>query len=415
MTLVASRPRASTGPASVVPPPVLALLQQADVGLDGARPWDLCLHRPDVLKQVAWGGSLAFGEAYVRGDWDCGRLDELFDRLLRVGAVRGLAAGRSIVARVAALAARLGDPQSPARARRAVRHHYDIHPQVYAAMLDPLRQYSCGFWQHASSLEEAQRHKLALIGEKLALEPGQRVLDIGCGWGGLAAWLAERHGVEVVGITLSQRQLDWARERWQGLPVRFELCDYRDLARLQERPFDRIVSVGMLEHVGPSHLRRFFREVRRALQPQGLALVHTIGFPRGTVATDPWIAAHVFPGGRLPAAGELADALGDDLLIEDWHGFGSDYDLTLMAWHVRFEQAWPQLRPLLTADGGPEAAERFRRFWRYYLLCCAGFFRARQGQLWQLVLSPADRSPTTPYRSVRPGPCPLASAGEIGR
>lgn len=184
--------------------------------------------------------------------------------------------------------------------------------------------------QAASSLEEAQRHRLALIGEKLALEPGQRLLDIG--------------------------------------------CDSLDLARLQERPFDRIVSVGMLEHVGPGHLRRFFREVRRALQPEGLALVHSIGDLRRTPATDPWIAAHVFPGGRLPAAGELADALGDDLLIEDWYGSGS------------------------------------------YLLCCAGVFRARQGQLWQLELSKADRSPTAaPYRSVRPGPCPLASAGEIGR
>jgi len=398
-----------------VPSPVLALLRQADVGLDGTRPWDLRLHRLDVLRRAALGGSLAFGEAYVRGDWDCERLDMLFDRLLRAGADRRFAAGRSLGGRLAELATRLVDPQSPVRARRAVRHHYDIHPQVYGAMLDPWRQYSCGFWQHASSLEEAQRHKLTLIGEKLALEPGQRVLDIGCGWGGLAAWLAERHGVEVVGVTLSERQRDWARERWQGLPVRFELCDYRDLAALEQRPFDRIVSVGMLEHVGPRHLHRFFRELRRALQPEGLALVHTIGYPKRTAATDPWIAAHVFPGGRLPAAGELADALADDLLIEDWHGFGSDYDLTLMAWHGRFEQAWPELRPLLAADGGPEAAERFRRFWRYYLLCCAGFFRSRQGQLWQLVLSPAHGTRTTPYRSVRPGPGPLAAAGEVGR
>ncbi|MEB3165537.1 MAG: cyclopropane fatty acyl phospholipid synthase [Cyanobacteriota bacterium] len=390
-------------PSVSLPPQLEALLDQADVRLDGRRPWDLRLHRPGVLAEVARRGSLGFGEAYVRGDWDCDALDQLFTRLLRVGADRRLAGGSALGASLAALAARLVDAQSPRRSRRAVRHHYDIHPAVYAAMLDPWRQYSCGYWQGASTLEQAQEAKLALIASKLDLTPGQRVLDIGCGWGGLAAWLADGHGVEVVGITLSPRQRDWARERWAALPVRFELCDYRDLAALAAGPFDRIVSVGMLEHVGPGHLGRFFQELHRALRPDGLALVHTIGYPRRTAATDPWIATHVFPGGRLPAAAVLADALAEDWLIEDWHAFGADYDPTLMAWCERFEAAWPRLQPLLAAAGdGPEGAERFRRHWRYYLLCCAAFFRARQGQLWQLVLSPADGLRPEPYRSIRP-------------
>lgn len=404
----AGRPAAAVAPHRGVPPVSLppqleTVLDQADVRLDGRRPWDLRLHRPGVLAEVARRGSLGFGEAYVRGDWDCDALDQLFTRLLRIGADRRLAAGAPLSAPLAALAARLVDPQSPRRSRRAVRHHYDIHPEVYAAMLDPWRQYSCGYWQGASTLEQAQEGKLALIAAKLDLAPGQRVLDIGCGWGGLAAWLADGHGVEVLGITLSQRQRDWARDRWADLPVRFELCDYRDLAALDAGSFDRIVSVGMLEHVGPGHLSCFFQQLHCALRLDGLALVHTIGYPRRTAATDPWIAAHVFPGGRLPAAAELADVLADDWLIEDWHAFGADYDPTLMAWYKRFEQAWPQLQHRVAATaGGDEGAERFRRYWRYYLLCCAAFFRARQGQLWQLVLSPADGLRPKPYRSIRP-------------
>ena len=393
------------------PATVQRVLDAADVAINGDRPWDLHVHDPSLWRRILWGGSLALGEAYCHGDWDCEALDELFSRLLQAGADRSLSQGKH-----PRLALRLSQDllvnlQSPTRSARAVRHHYDVHPQVYAAMLDPLRIYSCGYWQYAHSLEEAQLHKLRLICSKLDLRPGQRLLDIGCGWGGLAAHAAEHHGVTVVGVTLSVEQLLFARRRWSHLPLRFELCDYRQLDRLGETPFDRVVSVGMLEHVGPRNLAPFIACVRRSLRPDGLALLHTIGSRRRSRRTDAWIDTHVFPNGRLPSPGQLAAAVEPHFLIEDWQNFGPDYDRTLVAWHQRFEDAWPQLRWSLAAAGDLASADGFRRFWRYYLLCCAGFFRARQGQLWQLVLSPsqvAQGDLRPPYRSIRPDAAQLS-------
>jgi cyclopropane-fatty-acyl-phospholipid synthase len=333
--------------------------------------------------------------------------------LLLSQADRRLAQGGRLTTALWLLRDQLLNLQSPRRSTTVARHHYDIHPEVYAAMLDPWRQYSCAYWERATNLAEAQEHKLRLICEKLELRPGLRLLDIGCGWGGLAAYAARHYGVEVLGITLSTEQLSVARSHWGDLPLRFELCDYRHLNQLGDELFDRIVSVGMYEHVGPRNAHGFFAAVRRALRDEGLFLLHTIGYRCRSRRTDPWIDAHVFPHGRLPAPGELATALEGTWLIEDWHSFGPDYDRTLMAWHAKVEQAWPQLGPTL---GEPAAAQRFRRFWRYYLLCCAGFFRSRQGQLWQLVLSKANMStlpPTRPYRSIRGGDCVLANAAPL--
>jgi cyclopropane-fatty-acyl-phospholipid synthase len=214
----------------------------------------------------------------------------------------------------------------------------------------------------------------------------------------------------VVGITLSTEQLRFAQERWKGLPLSFHLCDYRKLGELLDRPFDRIVSVGMYEHVGPKNGRTFFRAVRNLLRADGLFLLHTIGYRTTTRRTDPWIDTHVFRHGRLPSPQDLGGDLQSDFLIEDWHNFGPDYDRTLMAWWRRFEAAWPSLSGEIAASRGEAGAEEFHRFWRYYLLCCAGFFRSRQGQLWQLVLSRADQpqhEPRPPYRSIRPGACAL--------
>jgi len=396
-----------------LPPVVEAVLNTADVRLDGDRPWDLRLNGSDGTRNLARAvlarGSLGLGESYVDGLWDCAALDELFTRLLLARGDSRLAQGNGLRGAAWVLRDRLFNLQSPARSSQVVRRHYDIAPQVYEAMLDPWLQYSCGYWQQAGSLAEAQEHKLRLICAKLELQPGQRLLDIGCGWGGLAAYAARHHGVEVVGITLSAEQLRLARHQWPDLPLRFEHCDYRQLERLGCPPFDRAVSVGMYEHVGPRNAGAFFAAVRHALKDDGLFLLHTIGYRRQSPLSDPWVDTHVFPNGRLPAPGELARALEQDWLIEDWQNFGADYDHTLMAWHSNVETAWPQLAPLF---GGGVVAERFRRFWRYYLLCCAGFFRSRQGQLWQLVLSKSDLATAprrAPYRSIRVGPCPLTS------
>lgn len=393
--------RELTREAPSLPAALQTVLHHADVRIGGHRPWDLQVHDPAaismLLASVMGQGSLGLGNTYVNGLWQCQALDQLFTRLLLAQGDSQLAQGSRLRGAWWLLRERLLNLQSLPRATTVARRHYDIAPEVYGAMLDPWQQYSCGYWRRAHTLAQAQEHKLRLICDKLELEPGQRLLDIGCGWGGLAAYAARHYGVEVVGITLSAEQLKLARSRWGELPLRFELCDYRRLEQLDCRPFDRVVSVGMYEHVGPRNGGTFFQAVHRALRDDGLFLLHTIGYRHHCRHSDPWIDTHVFPHGRLPAPGELATTLERDWLIEDWHCFGADYDRTLMAWHSNVEAAWPQLAPLF---GGSEAAERFHRFWRYYLLCCAGFFRSRQGQLWQLVLSKAD-APTAADRSPR--------------
>jgi cyclopropane-fatty-acyl-phospholipid synthase len=229
--------------------------------------------------------------------------------------------------------------------------------------------------------------KLKMICRKLQLKPGEKLLDIGCGWGGLARYAAENFRVKVTGITISREQQTLAMHHCEGLPVKIELMDYRDL----NGKFDKIVSVGMFEHVGPKNYPAYFDTVLRTLDNEGLFLLHTIGIYKECNQVNAWIDKYIFPNGRLPSATQLTDELNERFLIEDWHNFGQDYDLTLMAWWNNFDAAWPQLKG--------KYGDRFYRMWKYYLLSCAGFFRARQGQLWQIVLCKRDRREV--YRSVR--------------
>ena len=236
--------------------------------------------------------------------------------------------------------------------------------------------YSCAFWEHAASLDEAQEAKLDLVCRKLGLQPGMRVLDIGCGWGGAARYAAERYQVEVVGITVSQEQVRLAREMCRGLPIEIRYQDYRSL----EEPFDRILSVGMFEHVGPRNYVTFMDVVRRCLKENGLFLLHTIGTQQTTKRCDPWIGRYIFPNSKLPSAREICAAMEGHFILENWQNFGADYDRTLMHWFRNFQENWSWLRDRYD--------ERFFRMWKYYLLSCAGVFRARANQLWQIVLSP---------------------------
>jgi cyclopropane-fatty-acyl-phospholipid synthase len=371
------------------PPELLRrLLAQADVQFNGSRPWDVQVHRSRLYGRIFSHWSLGAGEAYVDGDWDCERLDVLFDRLLRTD-IEWRSAGLSRWRLgLENLRQRLFNLQSEARAAQVGEQHYDAGNDLFERMLDSRMVYSCAYWANAGTLEQAQEDKLALICRKLDLQPGQTLLDIGCGWGGLARYAAEHHGVHVTGVTVSKEQLVLAQARCRGWPVVLRLQDYRSL----QGRFDKIVSVGMFEHVGPKNYGVYLDTVRRLLEPQGLFLLHTIGIDRSAARTDPWIDRYVFRNGKLPSARELARAVEGRFIIEDWHNFGPDYDRTLMAWHERFEAAWPEL--------APRYGERFHRLWRYYLLSCAGFFRSRQGQLWQLVLTAPDREGG--YRSYRP-------------
>ena len=372
----------------VTPPAILEeLASSAGVEFNGNSPWDIQVHDRRLFQRILSQGSLGFGEAYMDGFWDTKALDELMCRLLRADASMKLAGGAKLRLGLAGLRQTLFNLQSCTRAFQVAQEHYDIGNDVFTAMLDSSMSYSCGYWATASNLEEAQYQKLDLICRKLELKPGETLLDIGCGWGAMARHAAEHYQVEVVGITVSREQQTMARERCAGLPVTIELMDYRQL----KGRYDKVVSVGMFEHVGPKNYAVYFDTVNRILNDQGLFLLHTIGADRCLPTTDRWLDKYIFPNGKLPSPAELVSALQSRFLLEDWHNFGPDYDRTLMAWWHRFDAAWPQLEA--------RYGKRFYRMWKYYLMCCAGYFRSRRGQLWQLVLSKPGRDSV--YRSIR--------------
>jgi len=375
-----------------------ALLAEAGIQVNGEGAMDIRIRDPRFYDAVLGGWSLGLGESWMQGWWDCERLDELVCQLLRHRTdERPIAWLTRLRLGLGVLRARLFNLQSKARAFQVGQQHYDIGNDLFEAMLDSRMIYSCAYWEHAQDLEQAQQHKLAMTCSKLELAPGERLLDIGCGWGGLAAFAAKEFGVQVVGVTVSREQKALAEQRCRGLPVEIRLCDYRDI----EGRFDEVVSVGMFEHVGRHNYGTWFDLVRRVMAPDGILLLHTIGTARTTARTDAFIDRYIFPNGKIPSVGEIADASEGKLLVEDWHNFGGDYDRTLMAWHARFEAAWPGL--------AGRYGERFRRMWNYYLLGCAGYFRARQGQLWQVVMTRPERAGT--YRSKRPQAARLSAAG----
>ncbi len=360
------------------------LLSQADIKINGARPWDIQVHHADFFKRVFQQGSLGLGESYMEGWWDCERLDILFCKILKAKLDKQVPGNLKDILRV--VSARLFNLQSRSRSWIVGKEHYDIGNDLFALMLDPHMQYSCGYWRHAQSLEEAQNAKLEMICEKLQLKPGMRLLDIGCGWGGLAAYAARNYGVSVDGVTISREQQKLAQQRCEGLDVNILLQDYRDL----DTDYDRIVSVGMFEHVGPKNYDTYFSVVDRCLKPNGLFLLHTIGSNQTGLSVDPWINKYIFPNGCLPSIRQIASVSESRLVMEDWHNFGSDYDKTLMAWHERFNQAWSGLPSNYTP--------RFRRMFNYYLCACAGAFRARDIELWQVLFSRGTEGGMYVYR-----------------
>jgi len=349
------------------------MLQPIDIRIDGERPWDLRVRHPGFYERVLAGGSLALGESYMDGWWDCDRVDQLFDRLLRARLDKRARRDKRMLAVV--LKAKLLNPQSRSRAFIIGRRHYDIGNRLFTHMLDKRMNYSCGFWADAKTLDDAQEAKLDLICRKLNREPGMKVLDIGCGWGGFARWAAETRGVRVVGVTVSREQAGFAAEYCRGLDVRIEMADYRDV----KETFDRIVSIGMFEHVGDRNYRTYMRVVRRCLKPGGLFLLHTIAGNTSVRTTDAWINRYIFPHSMLPSAKQICSAAERVLVLEDWHSFGQYYDPTLMSWHENFTRNWEELKERYD--------DRFYRMWSYYLLMCAGSFRARRNQLWQIVFS----------------------------
>ncbi|MEA3588962.1 cyclopropane fatty acyl phospholipid synthase [Pseudidiomarina sp. 1APP75-27a] len=348
------------------------LLARADISINGSRPWDMQLHRADVLHDVLARGNLGLGEGYMRGDWDCEQLDEFFYRILRAQLGQEIKPTRFLWQH---LKARWLNLQSRARAFQVGEQHYDLGNQLYQAMLDERMVYTCGYWQRAENLADAQRDKLELICQKLQLRPGMQLLDIGCGWGSFMKYAAENYSVRCVGVTVSKAQVELGEKMCAGLPIEFRLQDYREI----NEHFDAVVSIGMFEHVGQKNYDSFMEVAARSLKDDGLFLLHTIGRNRDVRGTDPWINRHIFPNGELPCLAHIDNSSRAHFTAEDIHNFGADYNRTLMAWSDNFERNWEQL--------SGDYDETFKRMWRYYLHSCAGAFRARDLQLWQWVFS----------------------------
>ncbi len=349
------------------------LAEPAGITINGNQAWDIQIHNENTYSRVINEGALGLGESYMDGWWDCERLDIFFDKLLRAQVDTKIIIPFHY--KMKGYLASVINLQTKMRSKQVAEQHYDLGNDLFSLMLDPYMNYSCGYWQDATSLEEAQVKKLDLICQKLELRPGLRLLDIGCGWGGLARYAAEKYGVDVVGVTISQQQYEYGKERCQGLPVTIRLQDYRDI----REQFDRIVSVGMFEHVGAKNYKTFMQTAHRALTDDGLFLLHTIGSNDTYPLTNEWIFKYIFPNGVLPSIAQIGTSIEKLFVMEDWHSFGAYYDNTLMAWYENFARNWPQLKHKYN--------ERFYRMWTYYLLCCAGSFRARVNQLWQVVLT----------------------------
>lgn len=349
------------------------LLELADIQIGGKNPWDLQVHNPGFYDRVLRETELGLGESYMDGWWDCDAIDEFISRVLKARLDTQVRGNWKIILYV--LRSKLLNLQSSARAFQIGEQHYDLGNDLYQAMLDKRLNYTCAYWKNASTLDEAQEAKLELVCRKIGLQPGMRVLELGCGWGSFAKFAAEKCGAEILGVTVSKEQVELGMQLCQGLPVELRLQDYREV----EGQYDAVISIGVMEHVGYKNYPTYMEVVDRTLKPGGIAFIHTIGGNFSATSTNAWTNKYIFPNGVLPSIAQLGAAMENIFIMEDWHNFGSDYDKTLMAWHANFEAAWPDLKE--------RYSERFYRMWRYYLLSAAGGFRSRLTQLWQIVMT----------------------------
>ncbi len=349
------------------------ILSLADIKINGNRSWDLKVNNEKFYSRVLSHGSLGLGESYMDGWWDCNRIDEFFNKIFKASLDKKIKPKLNLILKY--LGAKILNSQRKSKAHIIGEKHYDIGNDLYTFMLDKRMTYTCGYWKNSKTLDESQEEKLDLVCRKIGLKPGMKVLDIGCGWGGFAKFAAEKYKVNVVGITVSKEQVKLAKILCKGLPVKIRLKDYRDL----NEKFDRIVSLGMFEHVGYKNYLTYMKVAHRCLKDDGLFLLHTIGGNKSVTFTDPWIAKYIFPNSMLPSIKQIAESIEDLFVMEDWHNFSSDYDKTLMAWFNNFSKNFSELKD--------KYGDRFYRMWKYYLLSCAGSFRSRRNQLWQIVLS----------------------------
>lgn len=370
---------------------VVSILEKADIAINGDRPWDIKVNDIKFFDQVLSQGSLGLGEGYMQGAWDCEQIDVMVSKLMQIDAEK---IAENLIFKnplylLGALNSKIFNPQTISRSFEVGQKHYDTGNDFFQNMLDKRMVYTCGYWKNAKSLDEAQEHKLELVCQKLQLQKGMKVLDIGCGWGSFMKYASQKYGVSCVGLTVSKEQKILGEKLCAGLPIEFVLDDYRNHNPTEK--YDRIVSLGMFEHVGSKNYNDFFGVAQKLLKPEGLFLLHTIGSAITVTLNDPWLEKYIFPNSHLPSVKQIGEASEGKFIMEDWHNFGPDYDLTLMAWYRNFVANYSKIED--------KYSPAFFRMWSYFLLACAGTFRAKKMQLWQIVFS--HPSNDTKYVSIR--------------
>jgi len=364
---------------------IQSLLLDIGIAINGNSLSDPQVHNDDFYDRVLRQGSLGLGESYMDGWWDCESLDQFMYKILMADLSNRVRGNWHLLLELAWQAALNSGKKS--KAFEIGVKHYDIGNDLYRAMLDKRMAYTCGYWKDANNLDEAQEAKLDLVCKKINLRSGEKILDIGSGWGSLTGYAAEKYGASAVGVTVSKEQKALADEIYKNLPIETRLQDYRDI----DEKFDKIVSLGMFEHVGYKNYRTFMSVVSKNLKDGGLFLLHTIGGNISAKANDPWIDKYIFPNSTLPSIKQIGKSIEGLFVMEDWHNFGTDYDKTLMAWHRNFTDNWDKIKS--------KYDDKFYRMWRFYLLACAASFRSRGNQLWQIVLS--KKGVSGGYASIR--------------
>lgn len=349
------------------------IFKLADIKINGPNPWDLQVLDNRFYSALLSKDSIGLGESYIKGWIDCQNLDEMIFRLCRANIPKIVKSDFRILTSV--IVSKLINKQTKSKALENISKHYDLGNKLFESFLDKNMQYTCAYWNGAKNLEEAQINKMDLICKKLSLKPGMTLLDIGCGWGGLAIYAAKKYKVRVLGITISKEQLNYAKSKVGDLPVKFIFCDYRDL----NDQFDRIVSVGMFEHVGRKNHRKYMKIVNKCLKPDGRFLLHTITKNYQKTATDPWFEKYIFKNVYNSNLLDIHNAVKNLFVVEDLQNIGFHYYKTCLAWHKNFKSNWQKIKK--------EYSEQFYRMWTYYLLSGAGGFRAREFHVWQILLS----------------------------
>lgn len=349
------------------------LLSSAGITLNGDKPYDIQVYNEDFYPRIILEGGMGLGESYMDGWWDAEKVYDFIGRILRANLNHKVRTDFKLLPLY--LKTKLLNLQTRSGSKKIVQHHYDLDNELFESFLDPYMQYTCAYFEGTDELNTAQRQKMELICQKLQLSPEDHVLEMGCGWGGLARYMAEHYGCRVTGLNISREQVNFAKEFCRGLPVNILEQDYRDASG----KYDKIVIVGMMEHVGNKNYRNLMKIARRCLKDDGLFLIHTIGCDQSVTHSEPWTMKYIFPDSHVPSVRQFSTAAEGLFVLEDWHNMGINYYHTLVAWLENFENAWPRLKTRYD--------DRFFRMWKYYLAASAGSFKARKSQLWQVVLS----------------------------